>query len=214
MGRVIGNLLTFPRSYAQQLYLAAKQATTGTTMFARYRGLKRFIGLILGPMLVGSLLKILTGKKVNYYDPINMLSWSPGGLAVGAFQEGFELIPDLYRGLVWGDKQALNRALAGIPRVGSLFLPFYTQFINALEAATDTVNIDLYGLRKVRALLDKNYKPRAENYKVERSLIQKIQHALFGGAEKPEEEKEEKPTFTIKKLRGPEGPKGPKGPGG
>lgn len=182
LGRVMMNLATFPRSYAQRIILQMRRLKPGSraTGSEKRYGLKTTMGIIVAGILIGEVFARVTGRKRNPYDPLTILSWTPGGLSIGATQEITGCVWDI-AGALAGDKDALNRATTAIPRVSDLVLPFYGIIIESCEAATDMKNIDRYALRKLREKLDEEYKTRGGAYRVKRDFFEKLQHAIFGG---------------------------------
>ena len=71
-----------------------------------------------------------------------------------------------------------------------------------------TKNIDKFGLRKLRMLIDKEYQTRGGSYKLERNAMEKWQYFLSGAGVDvaiKEREKEKKETKQITKLIEPKG---------
>ncbi|HUX03100.1 MAG TPA: E3 binding domain-containing protein [Phycisphaerae bacterium] len=201
VGRILGNLMTFPRSYGQQLALSARQITHGETPGVRLRGFKKFVNLIVGATVAGWLFQLITGDKNNPYNPMNVLRWNMGGLSVGAVQEGFETMGDIMQA-VKGDRQALDRLAIGIPRCADLFVPFYRQLTNAAEGVTGYKDLDRLALRKVRALVDKRYGgPQTERYKVDRNAVQIMQKILMGVEAHDAKQAAQVPADSISKIR-------------
>jgi len=189
VGRIFGNLLTFPRSYVQRIALQGRKLrpSSGATWAEKRYALKTIIGMIVMGFLVGEAYNRITGKPTNPGDPRYILSWPPGGLAVASVGELSDTVYDLFMA-AYGDRDALARFTTDLPAVSRIYIPFYVWAIRALETATDKRYIDRYALRQLRSIIDKEYEPRHEYYKMERDLITKLQHAFFGG-EAPEKEK-------------------------
>lgn len=186
IGRILGNLFVFPRSYAQRIIFQGRKLRPGSRASGaekRY-ALQVVLGIIICGLLIGETFKRVTGRKYNPYNPINILSWAPGGLTIGAAEEISSALYDIGRA-AFGDEDALNRVTASLPRAARLLIPFYRPLILMLETATDKKNLDRYALRKLRALIDKEYTPRESAYKMERDHLVWVQHILFGG-EAPE----------------------------
>lgn len=198
LARVVMNLFVFPRSYAQRLILQGKKLkpSSGATLREKRYAFKTMAGIIIAGLLIGGAYKEVTGRKYNPYNPFNILSWTPGGLSIGAAEEISAAIYDIAQALM-GDQDAFGRATTAIPRASDLALPFYDIFIESIEAATDKKHIDRLALRKLREAVDEEYKTRPSAYQVERNAIEKFQHALFGG-EPPELSDEEKEVQKIK----------------
>ncbi len=179
-GRLLGSLLNFTRGYGQRVGQQLGKLASGHTYTERKHAAKILVGLALFGIAAGFLYQKITGKKQNPYNPLLMLTWSPGGLAVGAMIDTADVIGNIVQAIT-GDKDALTRIPTDLARSGDLLIPFYSVFLNVLESLTDTKFLDRLVLRKVLALLNENYKPDKEYYQKERDWIGKLQHALFGG---------------------------------
>lgn len=182
MGRIFGSLLVFPRSFGQRmlLQLLRLKPGSGATGAMRRRAMKIIIGNILAGIAVGEIYQRITGKKRNPYNPLNVLGWTPGGLAVGVAVDLGKAIGDMLMAL-GGDKDALSRLPGEIARLGDAMIPFYYAIMNALEALTDKEYIDRLALRKIRELFDKSYTVNESFYDKERDIWAAIIHAMFGG---------------------------------
>lgn len=188
-GRIVGSLVAFPRGYAQNLFLAFERAKPGphTTGAEKYRAMKVITAVILGALIFGELYKKATGKPRNPYHPLQVLTWSPGGLAVGAPMAIADTWGTLSNILMAEDEEqlgwALNQLTKDVPRMGDMFIPFYGTTMNILEAAYDKKFIDRETLRRIREIFDESYETNEEFYVKERSWLGKFQHAIFGGEE-------------------------------
>lgn len=190
MGRTLGSLLAFPRSWAERYYLEARKVKRGGTYTARHRAFGRLLQMSIGGMLAGHVFMVLTGRKRNPYNPLNILTWGPGGLVLGAPDELSRAMYHLTRALM-GDRRALGQLTGTIPRLAQMFVPFYDQIRNITQALTGTKNIDRRALREIRSELDDNYKLRRSAYKADRELVDAFRHGLFGT--EPEKPKKPKP---------------------
>ena len=186
-GRLVGSLVAFPRGYAQNLYLAAERLKPGggATVAEKWRAIRVLVSAILGSMVFGALYAEATGKKRNPYHPLNVIMWSPGGLAIGAPQTIYDMFSTLQRVIMAKDDEERDRALyqltKDIPRMGDMFIPFYIQTMNILEALYNQQYIDRKTLRQILGILSESYELNEEFYEKERSLLGKWQHAIFGG---------------------------------
>ena len=183
-GKVLGNLMVFPRSYIQRLTLLSKKAfDPNAPSYEKRYARKHFVGLLIISALVGAGEQYIVGKKSNPYFALQLLSWAPGGLVLGATDEISATISDMFA-MATGDKEAINRLTTSLPRVARLTIPFYKEVVSILETITDTKNLDRYALRKLRELVDKEYTVLDSAYKTDRGKwysIQRAQHILFGG---------------------------------
>lgn len=179
LGKVVGNLMLFPRAYTEKLAHAANKMLRGKTYQERYRGFKILSSVIIGGLIVGSLYRKVTGRKRNPYDPLELFSYEVGGLSWGAI----EAVNDVYSNMllaISGDDRALAALTTAIPESADMFVPFYDYTLRGYEALTDQKNVDRKALRKMRMMIDKEYEIRGGAYKVRRNALQKWQYFLAG----------------------------------
>lgn len=187
IGRTIFNLIVFPRSYAQRIFMQLNK-TFGKgeqTIGERLGGLKDVTLILVVGAFISEWLKNLTGRSRRAYNPFDIIRWDLGGLALGAATDLTRLV-----GLIVGaldptaDEESKRRAMGQIPglvtRQADVFIPFYRNIIDSIEAATGTRNWDVHKLRELRAWLDKNYTPE-EIETMERTLVEKIRKAVLSG---------------------------------
>ena len=188
MGEFFGNLMNFGRSYGEKITRHANKMIRGKDYSEQWRAAKVLISVIVGGMIAGSIYKKITGKKRNPYDPLQILSWQTGGLAEGVVDQ----VNDTYGSMIQavsGDERALGRFLNSIPQSANMFIPFYDQALRAIEAMTDTKNIDFKAVRHIREAISNEYKVRGGAYKVKRDTVEKLQY-IFGGAGVDQKEKD------------------------
>jgi hypothetical protein len=190
VGRVMGNLMLFPRAYGEKMAKAVTDLKSDDST-KQLRGAKRLIAVMVGGYISGTVFTMVTGRKRNPYDPFGILQVSPGGLMLGATVDLFKLGSLTLRALV-GDKTALYAMTSEIPNAADDFIPFYDWTLRGIEAVTDTKNIDRQALREIYAAIDKEYKVRGGAYKMKRSFIQKLQYVFAGPSVDIEEEKKKK----------------------
>lgn len=186
MGRVIGSLVAFPRGVVERYFtffsqLRPARELSGAT---RRRAFHSLMAMVVGSAVASVLLSTITGKKRDAYNPLLVLQWQVGGLAIGAAQELTELYRQLSN-LAFAKEEsekdyALKELAILIPRLGDMFIPFYAPTMNALEGLYDERYIDRKMLRQLRAMFDESYKPNLEFYEKERTIIEAWQHGLFG----------------------------------
>ncbi len=186
VGRVLGSLVAFPRSIAEKYVdlFSKLRPSRGLTGSDRKRAIHSLLALVIGSVIASAMLNALTGKKRDAYNPLLVLQWQIGGLAVGATEN----LTEVYRQLSnlafakeeEGKDYALKELAILIPGLGDSFIPFYGSTMNFIESLADSRYIDREAARKVRAMFDESYKPSEEFYNIERTLLEKIQHALFG----------------------------------
>jgi len=193
LGRVIGNLMLFPRAYAEKLAHAANKTLHGKTFEEQYRGLKILFAVIGGGVLVGAMYRKVTGRRRNPYDPLEILSFEAGGLAWGTVEAVNDIMVEML-GAVHGDKRAMNALTTAIPEAADMFIPFYDYVLRGYEALTDQKNIDRKALRRLRMMIDKEYEIRGGAYELHRKTLEKWQYFLAGAGvdEKIKEEQAER----------------------
>ena len=198
LGKVIGNLLLFPRAYTEKLAHAVVQLLDSNLTFEqRYRGLKILLSVVAGGMLTGSVYTMTTGRKRNPYNPFELFSFKPGGLAWGTIETVSGIENDIL-GAVRGDERAWNRLSSAIPQAADMFIPLYDITLRGYEAMTDQKNVDRKAIRKIRDLIDNQYKVRDGAYKVKRNALEKWQY-LIGGPGVDYKEKKNQPVSRIKR---------------
>jgi len=214
-GRTVGSLLVFGRSVGQRMFNQVNTMSAGSkaTSSQKLRASKILFGMIVFGLIAGELYKDITGKGTpiwkgetpgerakfllenNPYNPLNVLTWTPGGLAIGVVQDIGNVTRLLFQA-AQGSTFAMSELTIALPRLGDVIVPFYGTLMNILESATDTQYIDRKALRDLRAKFDKDYMPNEEFYIKERGIIGQIQHALFSG-DQPEPSDIEKAVSSI-----------------
>ena len=181
IGETLGSLMTFPRSYVQRMSLQWQTLVGKTTPSAeRMRAFKVLSGTLIFGTLASAVYKAVTGKDQDPYNPFDIISWTPGGVAVGATTQVTDLLYTISQALQ-GDRDALLRIPTKLTQAGDSFIPYYEPVINGLESLTDSQQVDRRALREIIAVLKKDYHPNEEYYKKKRSLIDKFRHVVFGG---------------------------------
>ena len=188
LGRVLGNLMLFPRAYGEKMAHAVAGLKNKETAS---RAAKRIVAVMAGGYLAGVVYMMITGRKRNPYDPFKVLQVSPGGLILGATQDLFEVGNLTIRALT-GDQTAMYALTTEIPNLADNFIPFYKWTVSTLEAATDSKNIDRKALREIYALIDKEYEARDGAYEMERDFIDKLRYVLAGSGVDYKEKEEQK----------------------
>ena len=209
VGRLLGNLMLFPRAYWEKLAQHSKKMTDKRAPFReQVRAFKVISSVLIGGMLVSAAYKKVTGRRKSPYDPLELLAYEPGGLAVSTIQA----VSDIYTNMILaskGDERALAALTTAIPEALDMFIPFYNYALRGVEAMTDTKNIDKLALRKMRMLINKEYQVRGGAYELERNAMEKWQYFLSGAGIDvaiKEREKEEKEKLKVKaKIEEPKG---------
>jgi len=183
IGRIAGSLVAFPRSVAEK-YVDIFSRIKRLGGADRKRAIHALIALIVGSVIASEMLKQITGKERDAYNPLLIMQWQVGGLATGVvenIQEVYRLITNLSFAEDEGQKKYyLNELTLLIPSLGDSFIPFYSVTMNLLESLTDSKYLDREWLRKIREVFDANYELNDEFYEQERTWLQRVQHGLFG----------------------------------
>jgi len=209
MGRIMGNLMLFPRAYWEKLAQHSKKMTDKRAPFReQVRAFKVIASVLIGGALVSVAYKKITGRRKSPYDPFELLAYTPGGLAI----QTIGAVSDVFTNIVLaskGDEKAMADLTTAIPNALDMFVPFYNYALRGIEATTDTKNIDRLALRKLRMLIDKEYQVRGGAYKLERNAMEKWQYFLSGAGIDvaiKEREKEEREKLKAKpKIEEPKG---------
>jgi len=61
-----------------------------------------------------------------------------------------------------------------------MFIPFYDYTLRGYEALTDQKNVDRRAIRRLREMIDNEYKVRGGAYKVRRNALKKWQYFIAG----------------------------------
>ncbi|MBA7500271.1 hypothetical protein ES704_03026 [subsurface metagenome] len=196
------NLMLFPRSYWELLLKHGNKLKTGTIK-EQGRAFKVLTNIIVGGLIVGAAYKKATGRRENPYNPLVLLAYEPGGLAIGIVEAATDVYANTIMALS-GDERAMAALTTAIPKMADMFIPFFSYTIRGYEAMTDKKNVDREALRKIRELLDKEYKVRGKAYIIERNAIEKWQYFLSGAGidvaiKEREKEEKEKKKITFKK---------------
>lgn len=180
VGKVVGNLITFSRSYWEHTIIAAgKIFDSSVGLAAQARALKVFLALTVGAWFTGRVYMGVTGRRRNPYSPFRLLGFRPGGLAIGVL----ETAGDVYNNMldaVSGDERALNALPTSIVRAADMFIPYYDMVVSGIEAQVDLKNIDRVALQEIRGLIDSEYERRGGADRVYRTAIEKWQRTLAG----------------------------------
>jgi len=194
-GRVLYNLIVFPRGYAQRVLLdwtKVKGAFHGEATWTEAAdGFKDFLLMVAMGALISQFISLTAGWKRRAYSPMSILQYQLGGLAVGIAQDLGELVAAIFTYLdTSADDDDKARALGTIPilldRAADTLVPFYSNIIAAIAVmmGKEDMGIDT-AFRELRAILDDKYEaPEIEE--IERTLWEKIRKAvLLGEVEDP-----------------------------
>ena len=177
VGKLVFNLFVFRRAALEKAFLQMGKATAQPGQ--RARAGRVLIGLVVWSTLMGILWRKFTGRDDSPYSYIDFLQQNSGGLQMASIEK----VEDVYNnmlGAVTGDERALAALPTAITSAADYMIPFYDMGLQAIEATTDTRNIDTRALREIRAMIDKEYEVRGSAYEMERSLVEKFQYTFAG----------------------------------
>ncbi|MBA7538419.1 hypothetical protein ES705_30694 [subsurface metagenome] len=153
--------------------------------------------IIIGSLIVGEGYKKVTGRRKHPYNPLALLAYEPGGLAIGTVEAFSDVITNTIL-VLNGDERAATTLATAIPRLSDMMIPFYDYTLRAIEATVPMTyrgqhvnkRIDVLALRVLRKLCTermrelgwnvKGYKPTARGHYVERNFYQKLQYVIAG----------------------------------
>lgn len=185
-GRILYNLIVFPRGYFQRLYFQWDKIFNKETDWTQARaGFRDLIMILVVGMMISEWIRKITGRPRRSYNPMDIIQWQLGGLVVGVGMDTTALVGDLIQALdPTADpefkEQVLNRLPGELIRQADVFIPFYRNLMDSLEAITGTKNIDVHFLRQMRSILDEAY-TLEEIETIERKLWEKIRKAVLAG---------------------------------
>lgn len=178
VGRALFNLLIFTRSYWQRVGMQLNLIRDVTLpMRDRVAALRGVVAMMFWGIVVSEFISKTTGSKRKAYNPLDIMSWQFGGLAIGFPIEVTAAMYDLILA-VSGDVSAQSRVTKSIPRIASTTLPFYTVALGSLEAATDKSYMDRDFLRTIVHKLNSEFTIE-ERDAAERDLAERMQHVFF-----------------------------------
>lgn len=181
-GEIIGNILVFSRSWAERVVLQAGKLNpkANVSISERIDATRNITYMMAFGLMAGILFGKITGKdKYNPYNPLNILTWSPGGLMLGAAQDIAAIIKDITQAAM-GDNVALGRLPRDFSGIDKLGLPFYKFAFQIIESGMGRENLDVELLRQLRDWIDEGYEVNGGDYEIDRNLSEILQHALFG----------------------------------
>ena len=201
IGRIFGSLLVFPRGVLQRIIYQFKplDPQSWAPVAKKKRALKVLFAVLWGSIVANYLFQKATGRRDAPYNPLNILRWSPGGLAIGSVTAITDVIGTTFMAMS-GSEWAKSELPAHLERAGDTMIPFYKVMMQSLEVALEKKYIDRLAYREVRSIIDKKlwemgfldkkeedlYVPNKAFYEAERSWEWRIKHALFGTEPKPD----------------------------
>ena len=195
-GKWLSNLMLFPRSYWELLLKMGNKFKRGGIK-QKARAFKVLASIIVGGLIVGEGYKKVTGRRQNPYNPLRLLAYEPGGLAIGTVEAFSDVITNTIMALN-GDERAAGALATAVPRLADMMIPFYDYMLRGIEATVPITyrgqhvnkRIDVLALRELRRLVNERlremgwniegYKPNAKGYYVERKFYEKLQYIIAG----------------------------------
>ncbi len=182
--RLLLNLFTFPRAYAERLVRSAQKIKESPASPEGFRAMKVALSQLALGYLTGEVYQMVTGRLDNPYNPLNIISFEAGGLAISSIATPSTVGNDILTAAFSGDPEmqtaAMGRLSMNIPRLIDMYIPYYMLVLNSLESATDKSNLDRRTLRQIRSAFDSEYNFRKQAYDIDRSWYEQWQHAFFG----------------------------------
>ena len=184
LGRIALNLALFRRAAVEKALLQLGKVFQRRTGFrAKVRAANVLVTLLGMSTLVGLLYKKFTGQKYSPYSYLSFLELNFGGLAVATIEK----IENVYNSLLaiaTLDPKKAGKAIddfgADLAAAADYMIPFYDLSIRAVEATIGSENIERIPFKKIRELIDKEFKSRGLK-QIDRSLIEKIQSTFARG---------------------------------
>jgi len=174
------NLFLFGRAASEKMLLQMKNAVQkGATLETRIRAAKNIVSIAAGSWVCSEILRKLSGRRSGAYSFFNFLDFSLGGLMGGIVDLANTTWHSMFMALQ-GDSRALGVFLSNLPKLGDYLVPFYDIGFRLFEGFMGRGALDLEALRRIRELIDREYKRRGGVNKVERTWYETFQY-VFGG---------------------------------
>jgi len=189
-GQLLLNLFLYNRGVAEHLAGGAKQMKAEglkgkEKVGSMLRGVWKIMQYVAGAEVMGGLYSLLSGRRRNPYSVVNLLTYDPGGLMLGALQDAADLVQapvEIYLAIQEGDagraKRVYDDFARGLPRMVGMTMPFLDMTVRTYQAIFDYENIPTYYLRRMRELVDDEY--QAQDPERQRDWLHAWYHA-FGG---------------------------------
>jgi hypothetical protein len=195
VGRVMLNLALFRRAAMEKALLqTGKIFQKGTTFQAKARASRVFTTLIGMSMILGVLWKKALDREYDPYSFVGFLDMNFGGLELATLEKIETAYNDMLDIATSEDKVAVGKAVdkfgTSITTLADYMLPFYDLGWRAIEASVGSENIDRVAFKKLREIIDREYKSRGLR-NIERDWIDKLQYTIARGGDK--KAKQEKP---------------------
>jgi len=177
-GKSVFNLFVFTRSYwTRQVTQLNLVRDVTLPMRDRIAALRGVVAAVFWGIVVSEFISKTTGSKRKAYNPLDIMSWQFGGLAIGFPIEVTAAMYDLLLA-VSGDMSAQSRVTKALPRMASTLLPWYTVVLGSMESATDKSYMDRDFLRTIVHKLNSEFTVEQRDA-AERDLVERMQHIMF-----------------------------------
>jgi len=191
--RMIGGLIVYPRGYVEIAYQNAVKPFFQGMKTQNYRmawqGLIGIATLYAGADIARRLIEKITGKSA-YGLVSSLLQYGPGGPGFGKVQDFFDGLQNIgYSiGQLDGDKKKTDIVVSGLMKLagdlGELFIPISTLYINHYESSNNVYGARAWSIAR-KKYMDEYGDTYGKKFRTtDRTMLEKIQHDLFGGAEK------------------------------
>jgi len=190
-GRIIGSLSVFSRSVGQRVVkqINVLRPDSGASAASKKAALKVLFAMLWGSLAANYLYQKATGKARAPYNPLNLLTWQAGGLALGAIQQLTEVSGQMFMAM-GGNDWAKTQLPITITQAGDTFVPWYKSAMRLIEVMVEKKHLDRLLARELMSIidntmvemgfLDEAYQPNESYYEAERSGEWMLKHALFG----------------------------------
>ncbi len=193
LGRIALNLALFRRAALEKaLFQLGKVFERKTGFGAKRRAASVLVTLLGMSAMIGVIWKKVTGQKYSPYSYFNFLELNFGGLEVAVIQKAEDAYNSMFDIFTMDPKRrgkAIESFGTNITKVADYMIPFYDLGLRAIEATIGSENIDRIPAKKLRELIDKEFKSRGLR-QIDRSLIEKIQFTFAKGGKKQEKQEE------------------------
>ena len=187
LGRIALNLALFRRAALEKALLQLIKVFQRRTGFGAKRRAASVLVTLLGmSALVGVLWKKMTGQRYSPYSYFSFLELNFGGLELATIEKAEDVYNSMFA-IFTADPEKRGKAIeafgTNITKAADYMIPFYDLGLRAIEATIGSENIDRIPARKLRELIDKEYRSRGLR-QIDRSLIEKIQFTFAKGGKK------------------------------
>ncbi len=184
LGKIALNLALFRRAALEKALMQLnKSFEKGTSFSSKKRAATVLVTLLGMSTMVGLFWRKLTGQEYSSYSFTNFLAMNFGGLNVAVIEK-VEAVHNSILAMMTMDPKEAGKAIDALGKdlanTADYMIPFYDIGFRAAEALLGSENIDRLPARKLRELIDAEYKSRGMR-EIDRSIIEMIQFTLAKG---------------------------------